>query len=331
MPQIWSKIDLGISNNPSNLRMLLERSKPLPLHIIIPASASEMQLEVLSLATDRIVCMRIINHFSFLRNRFPILERLRLDDIQWTWRFDLQCLSEASRFPELREFSMYTQSSYNDDQMTWWPRFAGLQQLEIPYWVATHVFFEQNYGLSSTLVSLVLNVRGGAPVRLPFFPQLRHLRVITDLDINRLTLDLDAPHLESIERVFRKYSGATWDGFLIRLPNPRSVKQLRLMADDFDLSAYPALRKLWIDSNLYRNDKMLRSLGDRIGSCPELETIMYCHPSGEVNMVFPAILDVVRKTGRDINVKGILPNEWDLPGDVRCSVSTAPDVIHLSS
>jgi hypothetical protein len=216
---------------------------------------------------------------------------------------------------------------------SWLPRFARLQQLEISSWDITHSL-EIIQGVSSTLVSLVLHVHDSNHVQLSFLPQLRHLRVIKyTVSLTRTTLDLDAPHLESIHHVFYGPSWGNWtywDTLQIRPRNPGTVKHLRVMAEKFDASPYPALRTLWIDSHRSPNYGMLEPIGCGIASCPELETILYSHPSGEANRIFPAILDVVRKTGRHIDVRGILPNQWDLPGDMRRSVSIA-GVIPLSS
>jgi hypothetical protein len=315
--QIWSRIDLDPSISPSNLRTILECSTPLPLHIRLPSSASEEQLTVLSSATDRIVCMSIHGRFHFLRNRFPVLERLEIDHYEEPKidRPSTMSISQASS--RLRKF---------------YAQIVSLLELEIP-WRPPSCWLETIQGVSGNLVSLVLHVWPGYYPQTHhfFFPQLRHLRITKTIHRAHLRFDFDAPHLESIEYVFREYSMAMWDGILIRLRNPRSVKQLRTMSQGLDLSPYPALRKLWIDGNMYHNNTMLQLLGTQIASCPELETILYCYPLRrpmgdeervyfQPESVFTAICDLVRESGRDIAVREFLPNELDLPGAMQQSV-----------
>jgi hypothetical protein len=330
IPQIWSRINLGPSISPFNLRMILECSKSLPLHIHLPSSASEKQFTVLSSATDRIVCMRINDRFPFLRNRFPVLERLEIDHYEEEAKIDRRSttpLSQASaQFPPLREFYAQIVSLLGRSQM------VVLRTMSAACWPPP-CWLEIIQGVSGTLVSLVLHVWPGYYPQTHhfFFPQLRHFRIIKTNHRSHLRFDFDAPHLESIEYVFEEYGLALWDGILIRLRNPRSVKQLRTMPQGLDLSPYPALRKLWIDGNMYHNHIMLQLLGTQIASCPGLETILYCYPPRRAmgdeerlyfrpESIFTAIFDLVRETGRDIAVREFLPNELDLPGAMQRSV-----------
>jgi hypothetical protein len=335
MPQMWSRIELITSISPSKLRIILKCTKPQPLHMVIPSSASKEQLKLLSSATDRIVCMSIDGRLRFLQNQFPILERLELGPGESPNLYGLQCLSHACRFPKLREFSLQAVPLYiNYEMMSLRPRFVGLQKLNLSCFLSPH-WLEIIQGVSSTLVSLVLriwNIADYPTLQLHCsFPRLRHLRIIKGSDSRDLTFNLDAPQLEFIEHVFRWHNWITWDSIPIRLRNPRSVKQLRIMVHDFDLSAYPALRKLWIDGNTDGSDIMLRSLGDRIASCQELETILLSDQYGHAGKVVPAFVDVIRKTGRDIAVREFLPTDLDLPGAMRRSVSIAATAFPLSS
>jgi hypothetical protein len=332
MPQMWSRIDLRASTSSCRLRVLLKCSKALPLHIAIPSSASKKQLKVLAAATDRIVCMRIIDRFCFLRNRFPVLERLKLDHNQGATSDGLQYLSEAPRFPRLKEFSVQiVPLSEPYEMVALRPTFAGLQKLEISCWLSPH-WLKIIRWVSSTLVSLALRIWSCDDRSLHkfSFPRLRHLKITKIVVGPRLMLKLDAPHLECVERVFKGHGWATRDGVLIILRYPRSVKQLHLMAQDLDLSPYPAIQKLWIYSYPPFNDIMLPSLRRRITSCPELETILYCDPRGEAKAheyqysrpseMLSAIFNVVRRTRIFIGFRTFFPNELDLPEDIRPSV-----------
>jgi hypothetical protein len=238
----------------------------------------------------------------------------------------------ASRFPQLRELCLSGESTDALCRISV-PQtgLAALRKLEILCGYRSH-WLGIVQTVSATLVSLTLCfLCRPAYSECHFsFPQLRHLGITKRCDAVPMVLDLDAPRLESIEHGLGV--GAR-DGILIRLRNPRTVKQLRTESYLLDLTPYPALRKLWINGNMYYNHKMLQSLKCQIISCPELEAIMYCDQPqrwepmyGEyqycpLGSAFTAIVDLVRETGRDITVREFLPTELDLPGAVQRSVS----------
>jgi F-box-like len=333
-PQIWSRIDLDPPNNPSILRLFLERSKPRPLHILIPSCASDTQLELLSSATDRILCMKITNNFRFLQRQFPALERLEL-------HLNSHCyIFQSCRFPQLRELSLA--SDYTATRLRISAEqtgFTGLQKLKILN-EATTQWSKIVQSASSTLVSLTLDaVHPSNPQTCRFFfPQLRHLRVTKTGWGIRLLLDLDAPILESIEEGF---GVGIIDGVSIRLRDPSSVKQVLVESLAARLTPYPALRELWIDCRKYYDgltkNETLDSLGHQINSCPDLDAVFYCGGSqrralwiGEhipPGSIFTVISDLVQETGRDIAVREFLPTRLDLPGSMRRSVSILPTVI----
>jgi hypothetical protein len=339
-------IDLGATTRPSNLRILLERSQPCALHIFLPSVASHEQLAVLSSAADRIICMTI-SDCRFLQNQFPLLERLELTVGPGAYRNtddDRQGLSEASSFPQLRQLCLVGVSTHALCQVSV-PRngFAGLEKLEImcghpPHWLRIV------QSVSNTLVSLVLHLfyHPDHPTYNFSFPRLRHLEITKKYDPILLVLDLDAPRLESIDEgigINERNDTHT----MIRLRNPKSVKQLRSGCFPLNLTHYPALRKLWISDNTEYTQTMLRSLKGQIASCPELKAVLYCDHSRHAETtngpylyrrpapVFPAIVDLVRRTGRAITVREFLPNELDLPGAMQQSVSILLTVILLSS
>jgi hypothetical protein len=166
---------------------------------------------------------------------------------------------------------------------------------------------------------------------------LRHLQITENGNEGRLTVDLDAPRLESIDEAYGIGRGA-----VIQLRNRTSVKQLHTGLFPLDLSPYPELRQLWINANARYYRGVLPSLRSQIGSCPQLEAIFYCrpqhmamedeqhlhHPYGSE---FTAILDLVRETGRVITVRDFLENELDLPGALRRNVGIPLTVILLLS
>jgi hypothetical protein len=331
MPNIWSVPNLDSSKKSYKLQICLERSKPLPFHIYIPSFTSGEQLQVLSSATDRIVCMTIWDCGHFLHNQFPVLERLDLEvDIEEDTD-SLHCLSNASQFPQLQELYLFKLSTagivVNPPQKTAFA-LVGLKKLEVLYWSSSYWFWMVQ-SVSSTLVSLILHTSYHALYLSDrfSFPRLRHLQIITRKNTLPLVLDLDAPSLESVDEGFRPdRANAT----SIRLRHPKSVKQLRSGCFPLDLTSYPALRKLWISNNSSSTRTMVRALTNaQIASCPELEAILYCdhsrpskkksgqHLSSRPAPALSVIVELVRKAGRNIAVGEFHPTELDLPGAMR--------------
>jgi hypothetical protein len=341
VPEIWSKFLVDDFSTPYILHIFLERSKPLPLHIVVPQVSGDELLEVLSTAAERIVCMTIINSCRFLQNQFPILEQLVLvmsSEADHKNRIPgLKSLSKATQFSQLRELCLISISAPPlDSILDVRGGFPGLQKLEVvcedgSSWDTVVL------NASNALVSLVLHLRPTSSVHVFSLPQLRHLRIINTGGQIELLLEFDAPCLESVEQG----EGVGGAYIEIRLQNPRSVKQLCIVHDPLDLTLYPALRKLWIDCQAGYNDEILPSLRHQIALCPELEAVFYCGPSqcGEINdeedeysrpeSVLSAIVDVVRETGRDIMVKEFCPTELELPGSMRRNVCTPLIVIRF--
>ena len=267
-PQIWSVVNVDHSESSDKLEIILKRGKSFPIHVFIPSASSHQQLEVLSAATDRIICMVISDCSNFLQNQFLILERLELkiDLATYTNAEDCQrLLSGVSRFSQLRELCLIGVSMEALREISV-PQtgFAVLQKLEILCGYPSH-WVSIVQGFSNSLMSLVLHVtyQPSYPRYQLSFPQLRHLEIIKDSRQTHLELDLKAPRLESVANGLGVGSG---DNIRLQLRNPRSVKQLHTSCYPFYLTPYPALRKLWINDNTHYNGPMLSSFRYYIAS-----------------------------------------------------------------
>ena len=258
--------------------MYLQRSKLCPLHIKIWKVKSDEQSWFFSSAASKIVCMTIVDGCcTLLQGQFPVLERLELDlgPAEGRRLQGWQYLSRLCQSPQLQELRLVRVPGPTlvllSTQLT---GFVVLQKLEISCGCPSD-WINMIQGASKTLLSLVLRLWHGSthPAYQLSLPRLRHLQITRVSDRAELVLDIDAPHLESVEERF----GVGSEGrIVIRLRDPRSVKHLRIERQRLDLPSYPALRKLWITGNMQYNFGMLHSLMNQIAFCWELEAVLDC-------------------------------------------------------
>lgn len=329
-PQVWSRITIDRHSEPEYILAFLDRSRRLPLHIKIPQDATVRQLEALSGATNRMFCLNVFANCPILQCDFPILERLEvLRELDCPTRIagiegGENALSH-SRFPRLRHLHAFIKVSvprggglpsvdsrpYGTDigsiMQLGTIGFPSLQKLEIVC-KREGRWLDIIKGLSSTLVSLNLAIRGWAAPPPAYEFALPQLRYITISEPSRSVFYIDAPRLESVHERFRP---------VLVLNNSSNITHLHSRKFPLNLAAYPNLCTLWIDISFY-SARDLEDLSVKIRNCPKMESVRYRFKHNvDVRQV---MVDTFRAAGMDGLLQESEYSQLELPGYIPRSV-----------
>lgn len=193
MPKAWSHLPLEASIHPRALQLFVDRSHPLPIHVVHPYVPAEVLLELDGIA-DRLHCASLSKCVSHsLPARFPQLERLFIGDKSFVYREDLN----SSRFPRLRHFV------YDSELMPSVFACGSPSQLPPLETLSVHITVRPEWhllldGCKDTLVSLRIH----ATMRISLTErkyQLPHLKTLEIYNTNEGTwpLKLETPVLET--------------------------------------------------------------------------------------------------------------------------------------
>ena len=316
VPQLWTQLPPHYYGNEEYLIMILNRSHPLPLHVMLSSQTHPNQRRILATVTERFGCLKLLDELDIMENNFPILERLEfsLNTIVHWDRLNKKktSLLDASRFPKLKEFHNPRQQlplsrlimpnslpplqvlSINSDGQTDWVSVVSQ--------------------CADTLVSLYILVTCTEGLEAKFiFPRLQYISIVESRTDHPVHLHINAPYLLSIHE---SLDSRAWPSqLLLKLRYPQTVQNLYIERNAVNPAEYPGLRNLWIVADMV--DVVVHLIKDVVQNCLLLESVQYHTGNWQAgNQIEKMIEDAVQASGRCISTSQMKSSTLELPGSI---------------